>query len=65
VASCDGVFLSGSLPLCEIIIVLVVTDMANKLLSLSLLAGDAWHRLIAARVGVKANHRRSECPIPM
>jgi len=28
-------FLSGSLPLCEIVIVLVVTDMANKLLSLS------------------------------
>jgi len=33
VASCDGVFLSGGLPLCEIVIVLVVTDMANKLLS--------------------------------
>ena len=29
-ASCDGVFLSGSLPLCEIVIVLVVTDVANK-----------------------------------
>jgi len=35
VASCDGVFLSGSLPLCEIVIILVVTDMANKLLFLS------------------------------
>ena len=34
-ASCDGVFLSGSLPLCEIVIVLVVTDMANKFFSLS------------------------------
>jgi len=34
VASCDGVFLSGSLPLCEIVIVLVVIDMANKLPSL-------------------------------
>jgi len=34
VANCDGVFFSGSLSLCEIVIVLVVTDMANKLLYL-------------------------------
>ena len=34
-ASCDGVFLSGSLSLCEIVIVLVVTDKANKFFSLS------------------------------
>ena len=40
-AGCNGVFLSGSLPLCEIAIVLVVTNMANKLLSLS--PWHAWH----------------------
>ena len=40
VASCDGVFLSGSLPSFEIVIVLVVTDMANKLFSLSLSIQD-------------------------
>jgi len=35
-SSCDGVFFSGSLLLCEIVIVLVVTDIANKFFSLPL-----------------------------